>query len=148
MRISPALKIAPKWKTAWFAACAALGVGIVGFGLAAVIFPGRAASLYGVLAEAQVVWVQAAGIRDLGLGLSLTFAAGSRNRLAVLASLMGIFAVGLGDAVLVFFVRNGIIAAHLFHFGGVAGVTLLAIAGFQIRRHEGASTQTSQRAPG
>lgn len=106
-----------------------LGIAALAFGVFAIAAPEQAALIYGLHAPRDDIWVKAAGVRDFGLGFALTVAVGMRSDQGIVAMLLGLAIIGVGDAILVWSITGAPVAAHLLHVGGCGLSLALAAAG-------------------
>lgn len=125
--------IAGSIRRGWLIVSALLGAAALAFGVAAIGAPGTAATIYGLGAPRDPVWVRSAGVRDISLGFALLATIGLRNDTGVVAMLLGLAIIGLGDAILVWNVNSGFVAAHVLHVGGCLFSIALSLVGLRMR---------------
>ena len=116
---------------------ALLGVGLVAIGVAALIGPGFAATLYGVDATtvSAQVFVRAAGARDIAIGAILLGLLARRSDTgAVGIAVLGATLVPIFDTASVLH-ASGVQLAVILHAGSILPMMFLAIALIAVRNN-------------
>lgn len=114
---------------------ALLSVGLIAIGVAALLVPDFAATLYGVDATtlSARVFVRAAGARDIAIGMILIGLLVRRSDSGTVGiAVLGATLVPIFDTVSVL-QASGMQTALILHAGSILPMTVLAIALFRVR---------------
>lgn len=109
--------------------CYLAALGLVSVGVLALFSPRRLARSYGVEVRdrASLVWVRAAGVRDVALGLILAYFAFRQDFIEILFLCIIGFALAIADFVLAVSFTRRLRSEHGAHLGGAIAFLVIIV---------------------